>query len=138
MFTLLISVAHASAVYPTTVASDLGMPCVPQCTLCHTDNLGGVGTITTEFGLALVDAGLAGGAQTDLIGPALDAMAAADSDGDGTLDLDELMAGDDPNGGPAFCDAVAPVYGCFNHTPGAATTFGVVLSLLALRRRRQG
>jgi hypothetical protein len=138
---LFVSMAHASAVYPGQVSDDLAMACVPQCTLCHETNVGGAGTVVSEFGLALVDRGLTGGGQVELLTAALDALAldGVDSDGDGVIDTDELAAGENPNGGDPLCggSVVEPTYGCFNHTPGAVTTLGVLLAALGLRRRRQ-
>jgi hypothetical protein len=142
MFVLLfLGVARASSIYPGVVESELSMPCAPQCTLCHTNNAGGGGTVTRDFGLAMMDRGLEGGSQRDLLKAALSQMEtdAVDSNADGVTDIDALIAGEDPNGGPAFCGDTAlptPVYGCFNHTPGMAG-FGVSAAIaLAIRRRR--
>ena len=136
---LLASAAMASSAYPGGIDADVGMPCAPQCTLCHTSNAGGAGTVTTEFGIAMMDRGLLGGSQADLLSPALTALEndAVDSDGDAIIDIDELANGDDPNGGAAYCDLLTPSYGCFNHAAGAGWSAGaVVLALLAVRRRR--
>lgn len=136
---LLAATALASSSYPSAVESDQGMPCLPQCTLCHTTNAGGGGTVTTEVGVALMDRGLQGGSQVDTLLAALAALGAdaVDSDGDGVLDVDELTSGEDPNGGPAFCEALTPTYGCFNHTAGLSWGLGgVALAALGLRRRR--
>lgn len=135
---LLVSAAHASLVYPNELSTELGMPCAPLCTACHDSQAGGAGTVTQPFGMAMMDRGLTGAAQVDLLATALAAMEAdaVDSDADGTLDVDELLAGEDPNGGEPFCGVLTPTYGCFNHTPGLATGVGVVLGALALRRRR--
>jgi hypothetical protein len=137
---LLLTAAHASVTYPGDVEADAGMPCAPQCVLCHESNTGGAGTVTMPFGAALMDRGLLGGGQSDLLGAALDALDAdaVDSDGDGTPDLDELAAGDDPNGGPAFCgaDVVAPQYGCFDQAQAGAGLVAALVAALAARRRR--
>jgi hypothetical protein len=127
--------ALASPGYPADLESELGMPCAPPCTVCHDSNVGGAGTVTAAFGVAMEGAGLAGGSQTDLLVTALGQLD-ADSDGDGTLDVDELAAGDDPNGGPSLCDAVAPEYGCFNQGQGPAGLVAVALAALAVRRAR--
>lgn len=136
---LLQGAAHASATYPAALSADVGAPCTfTQCTVCHASNIGGAGTVVTPFGLAMMDAGLTGALQADLIPGALDVLAADgfDSDGDGVSDVDELAAGDDPSGGPAFCDTATPVYGCVNHTPGLAGALGLLLAAAATRRRR--
>lgn len=135
----LITTAMASTSYPGGVYTEASMPCLPQCTLCHTDNLGGAGTVTSEFGLAMMERGLEGSSQGDLLIAAMVAMEAdaVDSDSDGTLDVDELANGDEPNGGVAFCSLPSPSYGCFNHVSGSGFSGGAaVLALLALRRRR--
>jgi hypothetical protein len=136
----LVGMAQASSLYPSAVESHLGMTCAPQCTLCHTNNSGGGGTVTRDFGLAMMDRGLEGGSQTDLLKAALDQMDvdAVDSDGDGVPDIDALINGDNPNGGAAFCGDTAgptPTYGCFNHTPGGIASGGVIAGLALLIRR---
>lgn len=148
LFSLLIAAASASTNYPATLQTELEMPCAPTCTVCHATNAGGAGTVTQAFGLAMIDRGLTGGGQVALLTAALDTMAtdAVDSDEDGTTDLDELVAGADPNpGAAAFCDidgggeVVVPVYGCFGGAEGtgdaAGMGLGALLGLTALRRR---
>lgn len=138
---LLVAAALASPGYPAAIASDQGMPCVPQCTLCHATTAGG-GPVVTDVGQALVDRGLTGGSNTDLLQTALTALETdgVDSDGDGIPDVDELTNGDDPNGGNAFCGDTAPAtptYGCFNTSAGLPWGLGgVALAGLAMRRRR--
>lgn len=144
MFALiLLATAYASSSYPSAVESDLGMPCTPQCTLCHTTNSGGDGTVTEPFGMAMMDRGLEGGSQRDLLQAALTQMEldAVDSDGDGVTDIDALILGENPNGGTAFCGDSAlptPTYGCLNVARGGLAGAGVLAGLAALvagRRR---
>lgn len=134
----LVAMAHASSTYPADVQSDLGMPCAPQCTLCHTSNVGGAGTVTQPFGVAMMDRGLTGGGRASLLTAALDAMAtdAIDSDGDGVADVDELADGGNPNDDTVFCDVVTPSYGCLNTAASAWTLTGAIVAAFALRRRR--
>ncbi|MEQ1566137.1 MAG: hypothetical protein ABMA64_10905 [Myxococcota bacterium] len=137
MFWIHLSLAHASATYPATLEAELGMPCTPACTVCHDSNLGGAGTVTAPFGAALVDAGVTGGSQTELLASALAALD-ADSDADGAPDTEELSAGDDPNGGDPLCGGgvTAPEYGCLDQGRSSAGLFGVLLAGALVRRHR--
>ena len=128
-------VAIATSNFPAAIEQDLGTTCRPPCTVCHTNNSGGSGTVTQPFGAARKDRGLVGGSVTKL----QDALAqmdadGVDSDGDGVLDTQALADGVDPNDGSAFCGAIRPEYGCF----GGGTFAGVGLFLLpaVVRRRR--
>ena len=134
LYTLLAAAAWASPVYPTEVEAALAMPCVPTCTICHETLGGGSGTVTRAFGIAMQDRGLTGGSDVPGLTSALDTMTldGVDSDADGTIDTDELTAGQDPNpGGIVFCDVavLTPHYGC-GVVPHSAT--GVAAALLAL------
>jgi hypothetical protein len=141
MLTLLLSAAHASPDYPGHLQTEQGVPCAPPCTLCHDSNLGGTGTVTSDFGQALLARGLTGGSSFDTLDAALTALAdeGLDGDGDGTPDVDELLSGDDPNvDGGALCASPLPTpeYGCFNHARVAAGTLAVLLAAAAARRQR--
>jgi hypothetical protein len=121
------SPAAASQTYPGAIQSARNMPCQPQCTICHTDLNGGIGTVTKPFGIAMMqNAGLRSlspdtipGALTTLETGTLctfspsqpPKMGACDSDGDGVGDVDQLEEGRDPNTGLDLCDT-APRYGC--------------------------
>jgi hypothetical protein len=133
--------AAASFNYPADLAEHLSAPKVPACTLCHQSASGG-DALVTPFVEAMRAEGLQGGGQTALLTTALDALDAAgtDSDGDGTSDVDELRAGEDPNAAGESNAGPSPEYGfgCAAAAPAAAPLLGVVaaLGLLALRRRR--
>lgn len=45
--------ALASPDYPAVLEETLQMPCAPQCTVCHRDNNGGLGTVVQPFGNAM-------------------------------------------------------------------------------------
>src|SRR5262245_15668574 len=48
--------AAANPAFPSALQSILHMPCLPQCTVCHRDNIGGIGTlkfITNKAGMAM-------------------------------------------------------------------------------------
>jgi hypothetical protein len=148
---LVATSALASGGYPDAVRAKLSLAAAPpqSCALCHTNGITGAGTVNTLFGTAMRARGLTGGENATSLNTALDTMAAdaVDSDGDGTTDVGELMAGRNPNtvdgmstdggtGGGSGGDGSTPSlkYGC-----GAA----VVPELLALaglvpllRRRR--
>jgi len=130
--------ALASPVYPSTLTDFVGAPCAPTCSVCHSTPAGGVGTAVQPFAVALIDGGLTGGSDTATLDTALGAMDAAgtDSDGDGIADLDELGAGDDPNGGEPFCDVLTPTYGCLNQANTAPSGLAVLLGMLVLVWRR--
>jgi hypothetical protein len=130
---------RAHSTFPTLIASDLDMPCTPACTICHTDTVGGFGTVTAPFGKAMRGVGL-NFTEPSLL-PALQKLEAAgtDSDGDGVGDIVELRAGQDPNGAVDLCSqaALAARYGCGAHiapSPGqdSGAWLGALFTMLIL------
>jgi hypothetical protein len=120
--------AFASPSFPGELQDQLDMPCVPQCTLCHRDSNGGVGTATRPFGAAVQSAGLEL-KRPDLIATVLAALERGrfDSDEDGILDVDELRQGDNPNqSGQGFLCAT---YGCTARVAPAAADSALVPSI---------
>jgi hypothetical protein len=89
----------ASETYPAALAAALKMTTVPQCTLCHASNLGGMGTVITKFGRSLIAHGAIGGSNIGALRSALSSELKdpVDSDGDSVPDIDELREGSDPN-----------------------------------------
>ena len=141
LFVLLsILTAGASPVFPTTIQGVTESECAPPCTICHETNAGGSGTITTDFGILMLDRGL-GSSDFTLMMELLDELEAdgTDTDGDGIPDFDELANSFDPNpDGELYCDIDSPVYGCLNHAPTGLPGLGLALGLaLALARRRK-
>ena len=94
-------VTRASSDYPEIIKAKLGLARVPDCTLCHSDDNGGNGTIVTWFGLSMQDFGVQG-KSAGLLDTALDRVRdeELDSDADGIPDVEELQTGSDPNDGP--------------------------------------
>lgn len=142
MITLLFSLAAASPVYPSTLVTDLSIPCSPApCTVCHASNAGGSGTVTSAFGVAMMGQGLTGNSDIAGLQAALAAVTAAavDSDGDGVIDTEQLAAGIDPSTGTDFCGGdplpTPPHYGC-GKSSSAALLFGVLFGARSLRRKR--
>jgi hypothetical protein len=64
--------AHATADFPAAIVSDLNITCSKPifdgngCTICHTSNNGGLGTVTHPFGAYLKSHGLAAFNETEL------------------------------------------------------------------------
>jgi hypothetical protein len=52
--------ASASSEYPDVIKSRLGLARAPDCTLCHSDDKGGNGSIVRWFGLTMQDFGVQG------------------------------------------------------------------------------
>ena len=124
---------QAHSTFPTLIASELDMPCVPACTICHKDTLGGFGTVTEPFGKAMQANGLFFTEAS--LSPALKKLedAGTDTDGDGVADIAELRLGQDPNGNLDLCSqaALAARYGCGAHIAAApASDAGATLSAL--------
>jgi MYXO-CTERM domain-containing protein len=150
------AVARASESYPQEIQEALDMPCAPPCTICHETFAGGAGTVSRPFGGAMVGRGLQE-SDDDCIPKALRALEEGrtgnacrnnantagtpdDSDMDGTADIIELRAGDDPNSGSAGASVCVLKYGCGarvvpDHRPAAGIGL-LLLGLFAAYRRR--
>ena len=128
--------AHASPGYPTAIVERLGIFYSPPCSLCHVEGKTGPGTAETPFGRSARAHGLEGG-DVGLVGIALDALArdGIDSDRDGITDIQELIAGTDPNlaGGESIQVRQDPMSGCSSAGSG---DWLLLLGLWRPRRRR--
>jgi hypothetical protein len=147
--------ASASAVFPEAVQAAVpGLPCVPQCTLCHQKNPG-MAPASKPFAMNLKMASSVSQRDTASLTKALQALQAAgnasDADADGKGDYLELSDGEDPNSaevGAALC-VTTPLYGCgassiakaphnkaMDPAAAVAGALSVVVGLLLARRRR--
>ncbi len=139
--------AHASPTYPPTIKLDLDLAQVPDCTLCHRDQLGGAGTVIRPFGRTLIDHfQLTGNNNVALLKAALasDDSQNLDSDGDGVTDIDELRMGTNPNVGAsgveAGPDVPLPETGCafaVRSPAGDAALLAVMFVTLGFFARRK-
>jgi hypothetical protein len=139
---LVAGAASASGDYPAIVKSHLSLMSTPACTLCH-DGSPGVGTATTPFGTTAQGQGLKLG-NTALLETTLDKMktAKSDSDKDGETDIDELIAGTDPNTAGGVVNPEL-TYGCVatlapgRPSPSSGVAFGLALVAAAAWARRR-
>lgn len=132
------SAARATPNFPAVIATHLQLGAPPDCTLCHVGTPGR-GTVTTPFGKTMLARGVHAYDESSLR-TALDAISAEkkDSDGDGTSDVDELRAGQSPNG--AGADVVTPEYGCATARSSAGEPWfvaGLTLVVWMLTRSRR-
>ncbi len=140
--------ADASTSFPSQVDSHLKLTGAKQieqtmpppglgCLLCHTTEVGGLGT-NNWFGGLMKQHG-AVGAQPETVGPALDAVALAAPQA-----IQDIQAGINPNDDPAAIASATslpqPEYGCTtarsSASDGSWVPFAAIASLALARRRR--
>lgn len=144
--------AQGSATFPEALRKKLDLAEIagpaPGCRLCHQTDAGGLKTATKPLGRSLLAAGVAGANVPSLLA-GLDTLEAdgTDSDRDGSSDIDELVAGTDPNvavsddGAPIAEEVPLPETGCTlgarPSTSSVWTALAALLWLVARRSRRQ-
>jgi len=109
---LIATALLATPDFPGAVQRQLGLAAPPQCTICHSTNAGGVGTVVQPFGIYLRSRGLQPFDETSLQNALLaDTAEHHSSNGSGISDIDALKAGEDPNA-PGGATGLTPAYGC--------------------------
>jgi MYXO-CTERM domain-containing protein len=128
------SSARATPNFPGAIQSELNLAREPNCNLCHV-GVEARGTVNTPFGGAMRQRGM----QAYDEGLLLDALTllreqGVDSDGDGQPDVEELLAGGDPN---QVAEELPPEpsFGCAASSGGPAGWM-LLVALGALRARR--
>jgi hypothetical protein len=131
--------AGASPEYPTAIGEHLALLYNPPCSLCHVEAKTGPGTGETPFARSARAHGLEAG-DIRLVSIALDALAqdGTDSDRDGIADIQELLAGTDPNvsGGRSIERREDPQSGCSSAGAGWGWVSLLALHLFARRKAK--
>ena|ERR1019366_1800319 len=141
--------AEATPDFPGVIQQVVGSAAPPPCTICHNNPNGGLGTVTTVFGMYMRSRGLVPYDENSL----RNALAAAtgeqhSSSDDGITDIQALREGRDPNAGLGAATSQAqlppPDYGCGAHvapssrgTSGAALFLAATAGIALVRRRRR-
>jgi MYXO-CTERM domain-containing protein len=139
--------ARATPNFPAVIQQVVGSAAPPPCTICHNNPNGGLGTVTTVFGMYMRSRGLVPYDENSL----RNALAAASaeqhvSNGDGISDTQALREGLDPNAGSGGAPTQSPLpppdYGCGAQVASgqggsASGPFLVAAGIAIVRRRRR-
>jgi MYXO-CTERM domain-containing protein len=136
------SLAQAKSEFPGEIKNKYALPWDVPCSVCHINGNTGSSTPITPFALSLRARGMKGDNQS--LSSALDKLKsdAVDSDGDGVTDVNELIAGTDPNSSAnaSIETDQDPGYGCGGSAPKGRSAPGMAgmlaLAWFVLRRRR--
>ena len=137
------SLAHASEEFPAAIQEAAGMPCVPQCVLCHGVTPGTANTyMNKKLGATLFNVmgvGVVLPHEADHLKAAYAAYAAKPEN---SAAVAALKAGTDPETGDSLC---GPTYGCGAHVAKKAppsdlsaplwVAFAMTLGVLFRRRK---
>jgi hypothetical protein len=126
----------ATPTFPDVTKTELQLPGSVACTLCHTDPGGGGGNVTQSVGVSLVARGMIPYDEA-LLKTALGKLKTdnVDSDLDGASDVEELLAGGDPNARAVDGEDGEPLTYGFGCSQSSAATPVIAVLLLLLRRR---
>ena len=132
--------ARASPQYPTAIVEHLNIFYSPACGLCHVEGKTGPGTAEMPFARSARAHGLEGG-NVGLVAVALDAMMrdGTDSDRDGVSDIQELLAGTDPNlaGAQSIEVRADPASGCSSAGGGGCSWLALLFALRKAKPSRK-
>ena len=118
--------ASAEEEFPAAIQMAGNMPCGPSCLLCHTAIPGSIQNLKQPFGLAVLRSGVIPRNPGSFVSVIANLRASkSDVDNDGALDVDELVAGTNPNDPAADADLCGPTYGCGAHIVQAPPPTGV-------------
>jgi hypothetical protein len=112
MIAITLAALVATPDFPGTIQRQLELAQPPRCTVCHSTDAGGTGTVVKPFGMYLQSRGLVPGDDDSLRNALLaDIGERHSSNGGLSTDVDALKGGQDPNVSGAGA-SVAPAYGC--------------------------
>jgi hypothetical protein len=105
--------ASAEEIFPAVIAAEAGIPCTPDCTLCHSKSPGEAGTWAQKtFGTFMALHGAVKGDANSIKTAFAAYKALKDTQPTVAAGLNALQSGLDPDNGRSLC---GPTYGCGAH-----------------------